>query len=132
MEVNKEKVLFFLQFFFDKGENFRYFDIKNAPHTGRPVVENVNKILEIIEVDRLVSSRSIAQGLKIDHETVDNARPYTPVVTRQNLWKLDWEVLMHPPYSTDLAPSDYHLFLTFQHLLVRRNWNEKNIVKIYY
>ncbi|GFU14693.1 hypothetical protein TNCV_746711 [Trichonephila clavipes] len=46
------------------------FDVKDAPRTGRPVVENVDKITEIIEVDRLVSSRSIAQGLKIDLKTV--------------------------------------------------------------
>jgi hypothetical protein len=24
--------------------------------------------------------------------------------------ELDWEILSHPPYSSDLAPSDYHLF----------------------
>ncbi|GFX18050.1 histone-lysine N-methyltransferase SETMAR [Trichonephila clavipes] len=47
----------------------------------------------------------------------DNARPHTSVVTRQNFWEHGWEVLMHPPYSPDLAPSDYHLFLTFQNLL---------------
>ncbi|GFX62601.1 histone-lysine N-methyltransferase SETMAR [Trichonephila clavipes] len=46
------------------------FDFKNAPRTGRPVVENVDKITEIIEVDRHVSSCSIAQELKIDHKTV--------------------------------------------------------------
>ncbi|GFX30561.1 hypothetical protein TNCV_3462111 [Trichonephila clavipes] len=46
------------------------FDAKDAPRTGRPVVENVNKITEIIEIDRHVSSRSIAQELKIDHKTV--------------------------------------------------------------
>ncbi|GFX66668.1 putative DD34D transposase [Trichonephila clavipes] len=41
----------------------------------------------------------------------DNARPHTSVGTRQKLWELDWEVLIHPPYTTDLAPSDYYLFL---------------------
>ncbi|GFV27191.1 histone-lysine N-methyltransferase SETMAR [Trichonephila clavipes] len=44
----------------------------------------------------------------------DNARH---VVTRQNLWELGWEVLMHPPYSSDLAPSDYPLFLALQNFL---------------
>ncbi|GFU82197.1 transposase [Trichonephila clavipes] len=44
----------------------------------------------------------------------DNARPYTSVVTRQKLWELNWEVLMHPPYSQDLAPNDYDLFLALQ------------------
>ncbi|GFY29628.1 histone-lysine N-methyltransferase SETMAR [Trichonephila clavipes] len=46
------------------------FDVKDEPHISRPVIENVNKITEIIEVDRHVSSRSIAQELKIDHKTV--------------------------------------------------------------
>ncbi|GFV20336.1 histone-lysine N-methyltransferase SETMAR [Trichonephila clavipes] len=46
------------------------FDVKCAPRTGRPVVENVCKITEIINVDRYASSRSIAQELKIDHKTV--------------------------------------------------------------
>ncbi|GFT73134.1 histone-lysine N-methyltransferase SETMAR [Trichonephila clavipes] len=47
----------------------------------------------------------------------DNARPHTSVVTRQNLLELGWEVLMHPPYRPDLAPSDYHLFLVFESFL---------------
>ncbi|GFU57478.1 histone-lysine N-methyltransferase SETMAR [Trichonephila clavipes] len=48
------------------------FDVKDASRTGRPVVENVDKIKEIIEVDRHVSSRSITQELKIDNKTVLN------------------------------------------------------------
>ncbi|GFW78666.1 putative DD34D transposase [Trichonephila clavipes] len=39
----------------------------------------------------------------------DNAMPYTSVMTHQKLWELDWEVLMHPPYSLDLAPNDYRI-----------------------
>ncbi|GFW01000.1 histone-lysine N-methyltransferase SETMAR [Trichonephila clavipes] len=91
MEVNKEKIRYILQFFFDKDENasqageivngvygvytvtFNYvqfwfrrfrsgiFDVKDASRTVRPVVENVDKITEKIEVDGHVSSRSIAQ-----------------------------------------------------------------------
>ena len=40
----------------------------------------------------------------------DNATPHISLVTRQKLIKLGCEVLMHPPYSPDLTPSDYHLF----------------------
>ncbi|GFX84239.1 histone-lysine N-methyltransferase SETMAR [Trichonephila clavipes] len=47
----------------------------------------------------------------------DNARPHTSVATNQNLWELCWKVLMHPPYSPDLTPSDYHFFLALQKFL---------------
>ena len=40
----------------------------------------------------------------------DNARPHTSLVTRKKLLELGWEVMPHPPYSPDFAPSDYHLF----------------------
>lgn len=47
----------------------------------------------------------------------DNARPHTSLVTRQKLREFGWEVLMHPPYSPDLAPSDFHLFRSLQNSL---------------
>ncbi|GFW90267.1 histone-lysine N-methyltransferase SETMAR [Trichonephila clavipes] len=40
----------------------------------------------------------------------DNARPHTSLVTRQKLLQLEWDTMPHPPYSPDLAPSDYYLF----------------------
>ncbi|GFT88493.1 HTH_48 domain-containing protein [Trichonephila clavipes] len=40
----------------------------------------------------------------------DNASPHMSLVTRQKLWELGWEDLMHPPYNTDQAPSDYQIF----------------------
>ncbi|XP_065653049.1 histone-lysine N-methyltransferase SETMAR-like [Hydra vulgaris] len=42
----------------------------------------------------------------------DNARPYTAKITRETLARLQWEIRPHPPYSLDLAPSDYHLYQT--------------------
>ncbi|GFU85278.1 histone-lysine N-methyltransferase SETMAR [Trichonephila clavipes] len=47
----------------------------------------------------------------------DNARQHTTVVTRQKLWELGWEVLMHPPLSPVLAASYCHLFLALQNFL---------------
>ena len=44
----------------------------------------------------------------------DSARPHTFLVTRKKLLELGWEVMPHPQYSPNLAPSDYHLFfMTF-------------------
>jgi histone-lysine N-methyltransferase SETMAR len=44
----------------------------------------------------------------------DNARPHTSLHTREAITKLQWTVLSHPPYSPDLAPSDYHHFSPFK------------------
>ncbi|XP_050459528.1 histone-lysine N-methyltransferase SETMAR-like [Cataglyphis hispanica] len=48
----------------------------------------------------------------------DNARPHVAMVVRQKLLQFDWDVLPHPPYSPDLAPSDYYLFLSLKILSV--------------
>jgi histone-lysine N-methyltransferase SETMAR len=40
----------------------------------------------------------------------DDARPHTSLHTREAITMLQWTVLPHPPYSPDLAPSDYDLF----------------------
>jgi transposase len=40
----------------------------------------------------------------------DNAGPHTARLTLQTIRKNGWELLSHPPYSPDFAPSDYHLF----------------------
>lgn len=42
----------------------------------------------------------------------DNARPHIAKITNLQLLELGWTVLPHPPYSPDLAPTDYHLFLS--------------------
>lgn len=39
-----------------------------------------------------------------------NARPHSASIVKATLQELEWEVLLHPPYYPDLAPSDYHLF----------------------
>ncbi|GFV50749.1 histone-lysine N-methyltransferase SETMAR [Trichonephila clavipes] len=45
---------------------------------------------------------------------IDNARPHTSLVTRQKFLQLEWDTMPHPPYSPDLAPSDYYLFRSLQ------------------
>ncbi|GBP53755.1 Mariner Mos1 transposase [Eumeta japonica] len=40
----------------------------------------------------------------------DNAHPHVAKPVKTYLGTLKWDVLPHPPYSPDIAPSDYHLF----------------------
>ena len=45
------------------------------------------------------------------HETIifhhDNARPHVAIPVKKYVENSGWEVSHHPPYSPDLAPSDY-------------------------
>ncbi|GFV28692.1 histone-lysine N-methyltransferase SETMAR [Trichonephila clavipes] len=61
------------------------FDVKDAPRTGRPIV---NKITEQIEVDRHVSNCSITQELKIDQKTVLNHLRKVGFKKKLHVWVL--------------------------------------------
>jgi len=55
----------------------------------------------------------------------DNARSHVAKLVKTYLETLKWEVLSHPPYSPDIAPSDYHLFrsmawLTSTYVLMKK------------
>ncbi|KAK7882271.1 hypothetical protein WMY93_028445 [Mugilogobius chulae] len=49
-----------------------------------------------------------SEGVILPHD--DNAKTHTAAQTTQTINQLGWELLPHPPYSPDLAPSDFPLF----------------------
>lgn len=46
------------------------------------------------------------------------------------LESLKWEVLTHPPYSLDIALSDYHLFRSMAHTLAEQHFPSDKHAKI--
>ncbi|VVC36578.1 Hypothetical protein CINCED_3A005200 [Cinara cedri] len=49
----------------------------------------------------------LTRGVSLLH---DNARPQTARFIQDLLVSFGWGIVTHPPYSPDLAPSDYHHF----------------------
>ena len=56
----------------------------------------------------------------------DNARPHFAKMTQQALTTLGWEVLPHPAYSQDIAPSDYYLSRVLKHHLQEKSFDDQD------
>ena len=69
----------------------------------------------------------------ISHDKVilqqENAKPHVARLVKEALALLGWDVLPHPPYSPDLAPSDYHLFRSMQHSLSEQHFSSYEEIK---
>lgn len=68
----------------------------------------------------------LSRGVILLH---DNARPHSAAKTLETLQELRFEVLEHPPYSPDLAPSDFHLFGPLKEALRGRRFSSDEEVK---
>ena len=85
-------------------EGVLYWELLNAGQT-------INATVYCDQLDRLANAILMKRPQrKTIRFLYDNARPHTVQLTREKLLSLQWEVLPHPPYSPDIAPSDYHLF----------------------
>ena len=59
----------------------------------------------------------------------DNARSHVAAPIKTYLETLKWEVLSHPPYSPDIALSDYHLFRSMTHGLSEQHFTSYEDIK---
>jgi transposase len=53
----------------------------------------------------------------------DNAQPHTAARTQALLLHFKGKLFNHPPYSPDIAPSNYHLFTYLKNWLRSRHFN---------
>ncbi|CAO4381712.1 unnamed protein product [Caenorhabditis nigoni] len=72
--------------------------------------------------------RSALKDKKVYYQH-DNARPHVSKQVKQELMGYGWNVLPHPPYSPDLAPSDYWLFGDMTRAFKGRSFNSRGAVE---
>ena len=58
----------------------------------------------------------------------DNAPCHKSIKTMAKLHELNFELLPHPPYSPDLAPSDYWLFADLKKMLAGKKFRSNEEV----
>ncbi|KAK6750496.1 hypothetical protein RB195_002459 [Necator americanus] len=76
-----------------------------------------------ILADKIYKEHKKLDNVRLLH---DNARPHIANKTSQKILELGREALPHPPYSPDLAPSDYHLFRSLQHRLEEKSYDDRD------
>ena len=60
----------------------------------------------------------------------DNAQPHKSIKTREAITSFEWITVSHPPYSPDLAPSDYHLFGTMKEELRGKHYTDDEVKQL--
>ena len=66
------------------------------------------------QLDKLNENLFKKRSASVNREGVtfkqNNATPYVSKITSQKIKDLGLEVMAHPPYSPDIAPTDFNLF----------------------
>ena len=83
--------------------------------------QQLEKVAVALRQKRPLKSKVILQ--------MDNARPHVAKLTRSKIHDLGWEILPHPPYSPDLAPSDYYLFRTLNNEIGGQQFDSDDALK---
>ena len=99
----------------------------NVLETGETI--NANRYCQTLDKLREAVSRKrpgrLTRGVILQH---DNATPHTANTTRDWIQRYGWEVLPQPPYSPDLAPSDYHFFGPLKRHLAGQRFTDDDIL----
>jgi len=74
--------------------------------TGK-TINAARYVQTLLKLHRALWDKCPGRKIIVQH---DHVRPHTACLTLEKIENVGWEALPHPPYSPDLAPSDYHLF----------------------
>ena len=84
-----------------------YFELLDANQTINSYLysQQLERLNEVILRKRPVLAKEI--GVILLH---DNSRPHVTQFTQEKIKQIGWEILSHPSWSPDIAPTDCHLF----------------------
>jgi hypothetical protein len=125
-------------------------DLHDEHLSGRPPLDDIDaKIVVMLEKRPFESARRMAEILGVDHVTVlnhlqqqlgfksfclrwvphllKNCSIHTSTATKQFMETRDMVSMRHPPYSMDLAPSDFYLFRTVKQRLELAHFSDEKV-----
>jgi [histone H3]-lysine36 N-dimethyltransferase SETMAR len=96
---------------------------KGATITGAYYANLISKLRDLIKEKRRGKLR---KGVLLHH---DNAPSHTSAIAKAAIAKAGFELVEHPPYSPDLAPSDFRLFPKLkEHLRGKRFSSDNDVI----
>ena len=96
---------------------------------SRPIVTSDVYVQQLELLDQALKNQGV--NASTVRYLQDYARSHTAKKTQEKLEELNWECLPQPPYSPDLAPSDYRLFRSMQHFLTDKHLKDHDEVRIW-
>lgn len=96
---------------------------ENTTITATRYIVQLNKIAAQVNINQRDRAKIYFQH--------DNAKPHAANKVKLKLKQLNWELLPHPPYSPDLAPSDYHLFRSLSNDIKNQIFEKEEDIKKY-
>ncbi len=93
-----------------------------------PTGSNITANLYCQQLDRVAAKLQGKQD-KL-YSLQDNARSHIAKSTREKLLELGCTVVPHPPYSPELAPTDYHLFCSLADHLREKKFDDEHDLKM--
>ncbi|KAG5318299.1 MOS1T transposase, partial [Pseudoatta argentina] len=117
------------------------FELEDKERSGAPKKFQDKELEQLLDEDPSQTLSELGKTLQVDDRALkekrplyaqrydkvillhDNARPHVAKPVKTYLESLKWEVLPHPLYSPDIAPSDFHLFRSMAHGLADRRFH---------
>ena len=100
------------------------------PKTKKTITGEVYR-QQLIRLNRAIKEKRPEYATR--HDCIifqhDNARPHVAKPVKKYLDNTGWEILPHPPYSPDIAPTDYHLFRSMQNALTGIRFTSKEDIE---
>ena len=104
------------------------FGLQDEERPGQPKKFEDEELEALLDEDCCQTQEELAESLEVTQAAISKrlkaagyiqkqgnlARPHVTIPVKNYLGNSGWEVLPHPHYSPDLAPSDYHLFQSMQ------------------
>ena len=102
-------------------------------HEFLKVGETITADIYCNQLDRVQEELLIKQPALVNRKKIlflqDNARPHVAKMTLHKIAELQWEIMSHPPYSPDLSPTDFHLFLSLDNHMKNREFINEGDIK---